>query len=607
MTPLDCALPPEFKAVPFPETQVGPGLKLCLVVRTAAHPKTKGYFELLRDFPGVIVFLGCLTDQEDRPHQWVEIWVQNRRTLCLADALEEEAKAEMTSVSVDGHWANQCDVFDNAGPGMLLKTGWESSHPKPLFYDPAAGCLVYPELPLPQLPASASEAAEPKGSFLVPVNPDGGLLMTVPHFPLSYDDGVDLIGGRPWKQIESASSFTLDGAYRRLEKVGGDGRGYGCLYWGQHEMTGRLIEVLHLKLQLLAAAFRAVRRSVQVQDLPLLNITDESFRMRLHPISSDLPLLWTLELVLTKTSRARGVNLPEKDCKRFELFGEADNSVYSQAGIAETFAGKGNLIVTKVSPLSSGEMTFEGTLTTRTALDDFSPQDLLEFTLPLADRPEVFHGHLLREAAAKKGVYGFQTVARQVTPAILEALQNSGEFVKRDFKIIPIIGTPIDLFALSVLAVRTLLVCSQSTINATRAELNRLGLLAAERNEPAAELEERIRALLEEDAKAENPRWLPELGPQRLLQGESDARETLRRVPLEIWADVLAFMLQLQPGVLPESFCRDNADFPPGNLAAVFDRPIERLESLLVRTRSLLLVDWNFNREINQIVQNMLG
>jgi hypothetical protein len=84
-----------------------------------------------------------------------------------------------------------------------------------------------------------------------------------------------------------------------------------------------------------------------------------------------------------------------------------------------------------------------------------------------------------------------------------------------------------------------------------------------------------------------------------------DPKSALKLIPLELWAEVLALMLQLRPGLVPESFCQDYADAPTENLVSVFEAPLQKIRQLLLRTRSLLLVDWSFSREINEIVQKL--
>ena len=51
--------------------------------------------------------------------------------------------------------------------------------------------------------------------------------------------------------------------------------------------------------------------------------------------------------------------------------------------------------------------------------------------------------------------------------------------------------------------------------------------------------------------------------------------------------------------------CRPHA--PVGGLHKVFDQALSDLESLLLRTRSLIVIDWRFNREIYAVIRGHVG
>jgi hypothetical protein len=41
-------------------------------------------------------------------------------------------------------------------------------------------------------------------------------------------------------------------------------------------------------------------------------------------------------------------------------------------------------------------------------------------------------------------------------------------------------------------------------------------------------------------------------------------------------------------------------------LEVVFNQPLEDLEKLLVRSRSLIVIDWNSNREVHSAIRDVL-
>ena len=60
------------------------------------------------------------------------------------------------------------------------------------------------------------------------------------------------------------------------------------------------------------------------------------------------------------------------------------------------------------------------------------------------------------------------------------------------------------------------------------------------------------------------------------------------------------------PRFRPDSACADYGDAPSGGIHKVFDRLAADLSSLLLRTRSLIVIDWRANREIHSVIRNYL-
>jgi hypothetical protein len=94
------------------------------------------------------------------------------------------------------------------------------------------------------------------------------------------------------------------------------------------------------------------------------------------------------------------------------------------------------------------------------------------------------------------------------------------------------------------------------------------------------------------------------LGPHRLLREKIAPEAAI--FPADLWWDAISLIIRLFPGIGPDSLCRDFGDAPPLALEKVFAEPLAELEKLLVRSRSLLLVDWNYNREIRSVIGKFL-
>ena len=81
--------------------------------------------------------------------------------------------------------------------------------------------------------------------------------------------------------------------------------------------------------------------------------------------------------------------------------------------------------------------------------------------------------------------------------------------------------------------------------------------------------------------------------------------ELLELLPPELWYHTLAAIVRLFPGVGPDSGCQDYGDAPSLALENVFNQPLEDLDKLLVRSRSLIVIDWNANREIHSAIRDV--
>jgi hypothetical protein len=78
-------------------------------------------------------------------------------------------------------------------------------------------------------------------------------------------------------------------------------------------------------------------------------------------------------------------------------------------------------------------------------------------------------------------------------------------------------------------------------------------------------------------------------------------------VPPELWWQALGLIVRLFPGVGPASFCRDFGDAPPSALERIFEEPIADLARLQLRSRSLVVPDWNQNLEIHDAIYAVLA
>ncbi|HEV2394917.1 MAG TPA: hypothetical protein VG146_21415 [Verrucomicrobiae bacterium] len=645
-TGVKARVPEGYRAIPISQSDQNAALRICVLVRQTPDP-VAGHFLLLRDLHDALVYLGALVDAAGQVREWLELWVQN------VDGLEASLPAyreAFSNFSLDARWTEQAKAFrELAGPNCLW-TGWEETHPLPSFLDLAQGNPLHPAGPegpwelcrqddllraagLPAFstslfrylyqPSAGSAthfipvtAGAPENGATRPLreavatmeqhlslNPQGGLMLALGFSPIPFEEYVDLLGGKAWGGIEHGRKrLQLNGVYGGLADWEQGQQESAHLFLGPQGRAGRLIETFHLKLQLLVDAMRETRAFVQKQQLPLLNLTCESFRVSLKEPGAGLPILWTAHCALVRPGSAFALPVETSDFRYFIRARSGGASIYLPEGLSAPLQGSASARIRQVLPPDQGRTIVEGTLVLQERLA-ISPHDLLWIRLPLASGRQDLYGHLYAAEALAQGEVRFRTIPQQLPPGVVENLKAAEgvSFARAPFEVVPLLSSPCDLYALGVLGVRTLLVDGENTLPIALDELLSLARQAATEHQPNLALGARIRAILERDT-----RYAESLGPHRLAAAGPDAKPLAQVIPMDLWCDSLAVVASLFPGLGPDSVCRDFGDVAALALEAVFDRPMAALENLLLRSRSLVVIDWTFNQEIRDTIETFL-
>lgn len=623
-------------------------MRLCVLVRQTPDPAA-GHFVLLRDLHDAMVYLGCVMDAAGRLREWIEVWVQN------VDGLETSLpgyRATFSNAALDARWASLAAAFREVEPEIFIGTGWESCHPLPSYLDISAVRAVHPggEDPgqrwelccndellrgagLPPYgtslyrylhqPAAGAQTrfipvvgGAPQGPATVPVstamagldhhlafNAQAGLMMTLGFAPVAIEDYADLLGGKPWSGLEHGKKrLALDGIHDSLTDPVQVQNGLGHIFLGLHGKRGRFVESYHLKLQLLSDVFHSVRGHVERQQLPFLNLGADSFRVGLKAVGTGLPFLWTARCRLVKPSHAFALPVQTSEFRYFIRGRNGGASIYLPEGLSVSTQGMSSVRIRKVLPPDQGRTVLEGTLVSQEALA-VSPHDLLWIRLPLPGGRLDLYGHLYAAEGLAQGEVRFRTVPQQLSDAEVAALKAAEgvSFARSPFEVVPLLSSPCDLYSLGVLAVRMLLVDDKTTLAVALDEVLSLARQVAAEHKPDAPLGRRVRAILDRDR-----RYVDSLGPHRIGRWGLTPEEAFQLLPQDLWCDTLGTLVRLFPGMGPDSVCRDFGDAPSLALETVFNSPIEEIEKLMVRSRSLILIDWNFNREVNTAIKECL-
>jgi hypothetical protein len=632
-----------YAAIPFQLSQPQPPLNLCVVVRANPDPAS-GHFVLIRRSPLADVFLGCIADHAGRPADWLEIWVQN---LASGDHVHPAFRKNLTNAALERRWRELAAELRDLDPDAYYSTPFETVPPPPIWIDKSTGAPVHPKdaqtgqiwvlctddavlekaglpsysrslarylfLPaadeaghfIPVTPGAPTSPrtvdlsqALPEASRLPAFNVAGAQMLCRRYSPLGLDEFTEVLGGKAWHGIENArKAFHPGGVYRLLEDEDFLRCGAAHLFSASAGRSGRFAETLHLKLQMILQATRLVREAVQTSQLPLLNLGADSFRVSLGATGLGLPFLWTQKLALCAPGVAFPLPISNSNERYFQTAEPLPASIYRPAELAIPKSGLGSVRIRKVVPGPEGAV-LEGTLSSheRIGVDE---SELIWIQLPSSDGKTDLYGFRDTSQAMAVGEAFFRTIPQKLSDSALASLQAVAgvPFNQVPFSILPPLSSPCDLYSLGVLAARILLVNPRNDLPQALDSVLSLTRQLASSFDPAVTIGERVRKVVEADQ-----RWVETLGPQHLRIEEASAGEASAGIPARLWWDLLGLVARFFPGTGPDSFCKGFGDAPALALHAVFDKPLDELNALAIRSRALVTLEWRQNVEIAALI-----
>jgi hypothetical protein len=335
---------------------------------------------------------------------------------------------------------------------------------------------------------------------------------------------------------------------------------------------------------------------------PFLNISPDHWQVTLGEPGHGLPFLWTAKPVLSDPGAAIPLAIEKSDLQYYVAAVTEGTSIYRPAVTSLPTTGRASIRIRQVSPNDANTTIVEGTFTTQERLDT-AGCDLVWFKLNLAHGDINLYAHLEADSAMAVGEWRFRTTAQILNDTEVSDLQAAQgvPMTEMPFEVIPFLSSPCDLYSLAVIALRILLVDNTNSLPVVLDETLSLAREVEAEANSSASLETHIQDLFNRDKK-----WLDSLGPHHLTFDEMTAEEALCIIPLELWCPALSAIVRLFPGVVSESECQDYGDAQPGGLHKVFGRTISALDSLILRTRSLIVADWKSNSEVAAVIRQFI-
>ncbi len=641
-------VPPGYLLAPIHPTAEGSPLRICVMV--AAEEKLPGGpFVLLRELPGSRVYLGAVCDAEARIQEWLEVWVQ---TLDLRDLAFSHYQERLANHAFDQRWHAEFAMQKAGLPESVLVTGMETKNPGPIlikrghlatapllavvefthwriFKDDAAldsfGLPPYSTSPFRYLeditatgaktflataadaPANAhvqgaerlSQAPDVRAVF----NPHAGLIRITRFHPLPLEDYVQILEGSDWSGSGAGGArFLPKNLYADLQAWAASPKGLPFLLHGGEQPADRLQEIFFLKLALLRDVFREVRACVQAQQLPLLNLTPASFNVELHDVGEQFPALWTAKGRLVKPGQAHPLKIKSTEQRYFIRLGRIEPSPFLPEGLGAHSFGIGTVRMRKVLSEADG-IVIEGTLVAEDYLG-LDAHDLLWFKLPLAEERLEFYAHVYTSEAVGPKEARFRTVPAKLSESVVASLNKTAGsvFQKSPYEIWPLLSSPCDLYSLGIIATRILLANGQSNLPVIVDDVLSLARHLGKDPTEADQLLPRLKAMV-----ASTPHLLDLISPQALVEREWTPAQARAQMNMDLWLETMCLLLRLFPGNGTHSYCKSFGDVSPLALETVFDRPIQELETLILRLRSALVPSLAANEEIAGVLLQQLA
>ncbi len=620
-------------------------LRICVLLRSEPDPASGAYL-LLREMPGAQVYLGAVCDASERILEWVEVWVQS---LELRELVFSGYHERLTNSVLDARWRAEHQLAVAQAPETVIVTGAELANPRPVLIKrraaspqavlvpteascwelckddallDSAGLEPYSASPFrylhepgdaaaktflatsPDAPANAHvqtlDRLKTAPEVTEVFNPQAGLLRVTRFSPLGLEDYLQVLEGRPWQALGPAGRRWFgQGVYGQLEIWSANPKGMPFLLHGAGAPAERLNEIFFLKLSGLLGVFQEVRAYVKAQQLPLLNLSPTSFGVHLSEVGEHFPALWAARCRLVKPGQAHPLNIKSTEQRYFIRLGKIAPSPFLPEGLGAHSFGIGSIRRRNVLTQDHGTV-LEGTLVAEEYLV-VDPNDLLWFKLPLGEQSLECYAHVYAAEAVGPREARFRTVPSRLPEEVIGTLTSATTFAKAPYEIWPLLSSPSDLHSLAILSVRALLANSRTNLPAVVDDVQGLARFLGKEPVPGPELPAKLRAALERDSKL-----LDLISPQALVEREWTPPQARAEIQLDLWLDAIAWLLRLFPGAGSHSYCKNFGDVSPLALENVFDGPIEELENLTLRARSLLTSTSLANQEVAAAILGQL-
>ena len=647
----------DFIAVPLDFSDEA-SVRLSLVVRKEADP-VEGPFCRLRQLADANVYLGCFTDCAGHVLKWLELWVRDYDN--IADTLHENAFDIVNNMVLDARWDRQRKILELSDASHVYVTTLDAQMECPMHIDlynktadyvkdtasnthwkickednllrrlelaPYSSTVhryLYLEalgsdsdfLPVtPNAPQNAKtrslEEALGGRSTLLPFNRYGGSVLVREVTPMSVQGYLKVLSGRAWDGVgQGQKKLVPKGVYREVSDRMTVGYAAGRLISTRPGESNWQLESLFLKVRLFYEMIAQVKACVELDKKPFFALELSSFGISLPETSPTSPFLWDAEVALNQISDAvdfsveTQTDLDSRETTYFRTFRPLPASIYRPEAL-----GQHRTLIAEVTVLEvrrdreTGLYEISGSL--RSA--DIQDQGFHGRHFYFIDYP--VRGKRLRLVAEMTGADArftdkieFKTRKLPLDSAQQLALDSfiGVEQVGVYCEILPVLGTPCDLYSLGIIGLEVLFADSGSSLAQLKDELRTLAMACIDLD-PEQPLVERIVQVLED-----KPDLREILMPEALGLGGADHGSIRLLLECQIWEGVLAVIMKMLSGLLKhESYSPSLSNENNFRLAYVFDEPLRELSRFMAILRSMNVGDAQNAQLVSDVLDEMI-
>lgn len=647
----------EFVTVPLDASEEA-SVRLSLVVRKEADP-AEGFFCRLRQLTDASIYLGCFTDRSGHILKWLELWVRNYDN--IADKLHENAFDVINNAVLDERWERQKKILELSEASHVYKTSLDSAMEYSLHvdvYNKKVGFVkdatskthwkickedellkrlelapystsihryLYLEsrgaesdfLPItPNAPENSKTKPLEEGiggrSTLLPFNSYGGSVMVREIAPMTVESYLCVVSGKAWDGIgQGKKKLVPNGVYKEISDVVSVGYAAGRLVSTRQGQRSWKLESLFLKVRLFHEMISQVKACVELDQKPFFALEPSSFGICLSGNSPTSPFLWNAEVVMNQTSDAiafsveKQSELDSRETTYFRTYRPLSASIYRPEALAQHRTLMAEVTLLKIDrDRDSGLYEISGSMRS----SDIQSHGILGRHFYFIDYS--VRGKRMRLVAEMTEVDArvadkiqFKTLRLPLSSEQQLALESfiGVEQVGVYCEIMPVLGTPCDLYSLGVIGLEVLFHGSEIALAQLKDQLRTLANACTNLGEELPIVDRIVRTFESE------PHLRETLMPNTLGLALS-GKDHMGLPPEErIWEGLLAIIMKMLSGLLKnESYAPSLSNENNFRITHVFDQPLSELGRYMAILRSLNLGDAQSTQLVGEVLDEMI-